>query len=120
MSSARLEALLRGKLEGSGFFGARFRECAGRALLLTRRKFNERLPLWVSRLRSKKLLEAVLAYPDFPILLEAWRTCLQDEFDLEALRALLAECESGAINWSEVYRDTPSPFAQIGELAADQ
>ena len=112
VNSARLESLLRGKLEGSGFFGARFRECAGRALLLTRRKFNERMPLWVSRLRSKKLLDAVLAYPDFPILLEAWRTCLQDEFDLEALRALLAECESGAITWSECFRETPSPFAQ--------
>ncbi len=112
VSSARLEELLRNKLEGSGFFGARFRECAGRALLITRRKFNERMPLWVSRLRSKKLLESVLNYPDFPILLEAWRTCLQDEFDVAALQTLLAECESGAIGWSEVYRETPSPFAR--------
>jgi len=112
VSSARLEELLRARLEGSGFFGARFRECAGRALLISRRKFNERMPLWVSRLRSKKLLESVLNYPDFPILLEAWRTCLQDEFALEALRGLLVECESGAIGWSETFCETPSPFAR--------
>jgi len=113
VTGARLEELLRKRLEGSGFFGARFREAAGRALLLTRRRFNERLPLWVSRLRSKKLLAAVSNYPDFPLLLEAWRSCLQDEFDLDALRGLLAECETGAITWSETRTYTLSPFAQV-------
>ncbi len=112
VTGARLEELLRRKLEGSGFFGARFRECAGRALLLTRQQRNGRLPLWVSRLRSKRLLGAVARYPDFPILLEAWRTCLQDEFDMDALRALLAECDAGVIRWSEVRSLVPSPFAQ--------
>jgi ATP-dependent Lhr-like helicase len=113
VSGARLEELLRKRLEGSGFFGARFREAAGRALLLTRRRFNERLPLWVSRLRAKKLLAAVSNYPDFPLLLEAWRSCLRDEFDLDALKILLAECETGAITWSETRTLTPSPFAQV-------
>lgn len=107
-----LESLLRKRLEGSGFFGARFRECAGRALLLTRKRINERLPLWMSRLRSQKLLEAVLQYEDFPILLETWRTCLQDEFDLESLRVLLNELESGVIEWSETRTTHPSPMAQ--------
>ena len=97
VTSTRLEELLMKRLEGSGFFGARFRECAGRALLLTRRKMGERMPLWVSRMRSKQLLEAVAGYPDFPILLEAWRSCLQDEFDLEALRRVLGELEAGVI-----------------------
>jgi ATP-dependent helicase Lhr and Lhr-like helicase len=83
--STAIESVLRTRLEGSGFFGARFRECAGRALLLPRAKFNERIPLWLSRLRSQKLLDAVLQYDDFPILLETWRTCIQDEFDVESL-----------------------------------
>ncbi|MFC1821801.1 DEAD/DEAH box helicase [Thermodesulfobacteriota bacterium] len=112
VSSGRIEKLLRYKLEGSGFFGARFRECAGRALLLTRPKISERMPLWMSRLRSKKLLDAVSAYEDFPILLEAWRTCLQDEFDLEGLGRMMAELESGTIRWSEVDTSRPSPMAQ--------
>jgi len=52
VTGTNLHDLLKNKLEGSGFFGARFRECAGRALLLPRRKVSERMPLWLSRLRS--------------------------------------------------------------------
>lgn len=107
-----LEQRLRQRLEGSGFFGARFRENAGRALLLSKGRFNERKPLWMSRLQSQKLLEAVMKYEDFPILLETWRTCLQDEFDLESLRLVLEEIERGEIDISEVSSATPSPFAQ--------
>jgi ATP-dependent Lhr-like helicase len=112
VGSARIESLLRTRLEGSGFFGARFRECAGRALLLPRGKFNERMPLWLSRLRSQKLLDAVRQYEDFPILLETWRTCLRDEFDLEGLKQVLTELESGSISWTGVRTGHPSPFAQ--------
>jgi ATP-dependent Lhr-like helicase len=106
-----LERLLRQSLEKSGFFGARFRENAGRALLLPRSDFKKRLPLWLNRLRSKKLMDAVLAYPDFPILLETWRTCLQDEFDLESLRLLLDEVRTGQIRLTEVTTKAASPFA---------
>lgn len=107
-----IERLLRMRLEGSGFFGARFRENAGRALLLSKGRFNERKPLWMSRLQSQKLMDAVFKYEDFPILLETWRTCLQDEFDLQNLKLMLAELDSNNINITEVTTDTPSPFAQ--------
>ena len=110
--SARLEELLRLRLEASGFFGARFRECAQRALLLTRRSFNERMPLWLSRLRSQKLLDAVMRYEDFPILVESWRSCLQDEFEIDALKSLLTQMETGQIQWTQVRSTRPSPFAQ--------
>jgi ATP-dependent Lhr-like helicase len=112
VGSSEIESLLRTRLEGSGFFGARFRECAGRALLLARTKFNERTPLWLSRLKSQKLLEAVLNYEDFPILLETWRTCMQDEFDLESLKRVLTELKFGTISWTEVHTAIPSPFAR--------
>jgi ATP-dependent Lhr-like helicase len=112
VNSRNLDQLLRDRLETSGIFGARFRECAGRALLLTRPNFKQRMPLWMSRLRSQKLFNAVRQYDDFPILLEAWRTCLQDEFDLERLRSLLAELEAGAITWSEVHSDRASPMSR--------
>jgi len=111
VSSFNFSGLIRNKLEGSGFFGARFRECAGRSLLLTRRQLSERMPLWLSRLRSQRLLESVLQYEDFPILLEAWRTCLRDDLDLEGLAKILAELESGAITWSEAHTSHPSPMA---------
>ena len=107
-----LERLLRASLEKSGFFGARFRENAGRALLLPRMHFKKRLPLWLNRLRSKKLMDAVLQYPDFPILLETWRTCLQDEFNLPRLRQLLDEIQTGQIKLTEAITGTESPFAE--------
>ncbi len=110
--SGEVEDLLRRRLEGSGFFGARFRECAGRALLLARSRWGERMPLWLSRLQSQKLLDAVLRFEDFPILLETWRTCLREEFDLDSLHRLLNELESGVISWTEARTGSPSPFAR--------
>jgi ATP-dependent Lhr-like helicase len=112
VGSQSVERLLRRQLSGSGFFGARFRECAGRALLLTPGRAFERMPLWMSRLRAQKLLDAVGEEGEFPILREAWRSCLEDEFDLPALRRLVAELERGEIGWSEARCDTPSPFAR--------
>jgi len=106
-----VDELLRGALEHSGFFGARFRECAGRALLVTRQRFNQRMPLWMSRQHAKKLLTTVKQYTDFPVLLETYRTCLVDEFDMPALRTVLAELADHEIAVTEVATGTPSPFA---------
>jgi ATP-dependent Lhr-like helicase len=111
---AGLERLLRARLEGSGFFGARFRESAGRALLLPRASARGRTPLWLTRQRAKSLFAAVSRFDDFPLLLEAWRTCLRDEFDLENLRSVLEELHAGTIRVSEVSTPCPSPFC--GEL----
>jgi len=112
VSKTTLMPMLRRQLEKSGFFGARFRECARRALLVTPSRFNLRMPLWLSRLRSQTLLNAVRKYDDFPILLETWRTCLHDEFDIESLLLVLSELESGIIKHSEVHTTHASPFAQ--------
>ena len=113
-----VERFLRARLEGSGFFGARFRESAGRALLLPRANARRRTPLWLTRQRAKSLLAAVSRYEDFPLLLEAWRTCLRDEFDLVSLGTVLGELEAGTIRVSEVTTPTPSPFC--GELVWKQ
>jgi ATP-dependent Lhr-like helicase len=106
-----VEKLLVGELERAGFFGARFRENAGRAVLLPRAGFKRRTPLWLDRERSKKLLAAVSRYDDFPLIVETWRTCLEDEFDLESLKLVLGELEMGAIRVSECRTSAPSPFA---------
>ena len=109
---SRVEELLRKKLETTGYFGARFRENAGRALLLPRSSLNRRMPLWITRLRAKKLLDAVMRYSDFPILLETWRDCLQDEFDISSLMNLLEELHRGEIAMSETETWIPSPFSR--------
>jgi len=106
-----VERLVRGKLQTTGLFGARFRECAGRALLLPRAGFGKRTPLWQSRQRAKELLAAVSSYGDFPILLEAWRSCLTEELDLDSLTQLIAEVADGSVAVSEAVTHSPSPFA---------
>jgi len=112
VTGANLKSHLRKRLEQSGYFGARFREAAGRSLLLAKRKINERLPLWLARLQSQRLLTAVSKYDNFPILLEAWRTCLADGFDLRHLTELLSELATGTIKWTEAHVASPSPFAR--------
>jgi len=107
-----LDGLLRKRLESSGYFGARFRENAARALLLPRANIRRRYPLWLNRLRSKKLLETVSRYPDFPILLETWRECFQDGFDLDNLKTMLGELAAGLIETVEVESEAPSPFCE--------
>ncbi|HUK14677.1 MAG TPA: DEAD/DEAH box helicase, partial [Thermoanaerobaculaceae bacterium] len=111
LRSDNVEAFLRRRLETTGFFGARFRAAAACALLLPREGFRRRTPLWLSRQRAKELLDAVRVFDDFPIVLEAWRTCLQDEFDLDNLRRVLDELEQGRIAVREVTTSSPSPFA---------
>ena len=111
VTSSNTDALLKKKLERTGFFAARFRECSARALLLTKNKISQRMPLWMTRLKSKKLLENIIRHEDFPILLETYRTCLQDEFDLTNLKLMLDEISTGAISWSAAFTSRPSPFA---------
>lgn len=109
-----VEVLLRRRLEQTGFFGARFRENAARALLLPRAGFNKRTPLWLTRLRAKRLFEAAARYDDFPILIETWRTCLHDEFELPELKIRLEEIRSGATRCTEARTAAPSPFVRNG------
>ncbi len=107
---SELEDLLRRAVERTGFFGARFREAAGRALLLPKAGPGKRVPLWVNRQRAKELLEAVRGHDDFPIVLEAWRSCLQDEYELDVLRLRLDEVADGRVAIRHVRTETPSPF----------
>lgn len=103
---------VRGELGGSALFGARFREAAARALLLPRRRPDKRQPLWQQRQRSAQLLTVAARYPDFPILLEAARECLQDDFDVAALTELMRAVAARRVRVLEVTTPAPSPFAQ--------
>ncbi len=101
-------------VEGLGtaaLFGARFREAAARALLLPRRRPGSRTPLWLQRQRSSDLLRVAGRYRDFPILLEAYRECLQDVFDVPALKLLLSGLASRETRIVAVDVSAASPFA---------
>jgi ATP-dependent Lhr-like helicase len=106
-----VEALVTAELSRTPLFAARFREAAGRALLLPRRRPGQRTPLWQQRKRAHDLLAVASRYPEFPMILEAYRECLQDEFDLPALAGILAELRQGEVRAVTVDTRVPSPFA---------
>ncbi|MGV7903942.1 hypothetical protein PJN93_29460, partial [Mycobacterium kansasii] len=95
----------------SALFASRFRECAARALLLPRRDPGKRAPLWQQRQRASQLLEVARGYPQFPIVLEAVRECLQDVYDVPELIAVHRSLESRTVRLAEVETVAPSPFA---------
>ena len=99
-------------LPGTAAFAARFREAAARALLLPRRRPDQRTPLWQQRQRAADLLAVASKYPSFPILLEATRECCNDIFDLPALRRVMTEVRSRRIRVVEVETPIASPFAR--------
>ncbi|HSJ99242.1 MAG TPA: DEAD/DEAH box helicase, partial [Myxococcota bacterium] len=107
-----LEELVLAQLGHSALFAASFRENAARALLLPRRRPGARTPLWVQRLRAQNLLAVARQFPSFPIVLETYRTCLQDVFDLPGLVDLLRRVRAREIRVDEVETPAASPFAR--------
>ena len=105
-------ALVTEQVGGSALFASRFRECAGRALLLPNRRPGHRQALWQQRQRSAALLEVASNHPSFPIVLEAVREALQDVYDLPGLVTLLRRVATREVQVVEVTTPRPSPFAQ--------
>src|SRR6184192_1469782 len=85
ISPDEIEELVVQEVGQSALFGARFRENAARALLIPRRRPDQRTPLWQQRLKAQGLLQVARRYGSFPVILETYRECLQDVFDLPAL-----------------------------------
>jgi ATP-dependent helicase Lhr and Lhr-like helicase len=106
-----LEDVVVAELGTSALFGARFRENAGRALLIPRAYPGKRTPLWQQRLKSQSLLEVARRYAQFPIVLETYRECLRDVLDLPGLTDLLRALHRREISVVEVETPTASPFA---------
>ncbi len=104
------ELVLR-QLGSTALFAAKFRESASRALLLPRRRADGRTPLWQQRKRAYDLLSVASRYASFPILLEAYRECLRDVFDMPALMEILRSISNRSLRVHTVDSRTPSPFA---------
>jgi ATP-dependent Lhr-like helicase len=106
-----IDPIVTDEVGGSALFASRFRECAARALLLPRRHPGKRSPLWHQRQRAAQLLDIARKYPDFPIVLETVRECLQDVYDVPMLREVMNRVAQRRIRILEVETPTPSPFA---------
>ncbi|MGW4792266.1 ATP-dependent helicase [Nonomuraea sp. NPDC004297] len=106
-----IEQIVTEELGGSAMFASRFRECAGRALLLPRRTPGRRSPLWQQRQRAANLLGVASQYASFPIVLETMRECLQDVFDVPGLVGLMRDIAARRVRVVEVETSQASPFA---------
>ncbi|HEV7422846.1 MAG TPA: ATP-dependent helicase [Mycobacterium sp.] len=106
-----IDPIVTDEVGGSALFASRFRECAARALLLPRRHPGKRSPLWHQRQRAAQLLDVARKYPDFPIVLETVRECLQDVYDVPTLREVMSRVAQRRIRLLEVETASPSPFA---------
>ncbi|HWE55711.1 MAG TPA: DEAD/DEAH box helicase [Acidimicrobiales bacterium] len=107
----QVEELVVEAVGGSALFAARFRENAARSLLLPRRRPGSRTPLWQLRQRAADLLAVASRHGSFPVLLETYRECLQDVFDLPALTGLLRQIQARTVHVADVELADPSPFA---------
>ena len=103
--------LVMAQLGSTALLAAKFRESAARALLLPRRRAGGRTPLWQQRKRAYDLLNVASRYASFPIVLEAYRECLRDVFDMPALMETLRAIENQSLRVHTVNSSTPSPFA---------
>ncbi len=106
-----VEDLVVNELGETALFGSRFRENAARALLIPRRRPGQRTPLWQQRLKAQSLLQVARRYGSFPVVLETYRECLQDVFDLPALRNLLAGIQTRRLDLVEVETGSASPMS---------
>lgn len=107
-----VEELVTAALRDTALFAARFRENAGRALLLPRKRPGRRTPLWAQRRKSETLLAAAGRYPSFPIMLETYREALADVFDVPALVDLLGAIQRREVRVEQVETRQASPFAR--------
>jgi ATP-dependent Lhr-like helicase len=110
-ASEEVEGLVLSQLSGTAMFAAKFREAAGRALLLPKRRPGGRSPLWQLRKRASDLLSVAARFGSFPIVLETYRECLRDVFDMPALVETLERMERREIRVATVDSTQASPFA---------
>jgi ATP-dependent Lhr-like helicase len=106
-----VQALVVRQLGATALFAAKFRENAARSLLLPKRRPGMRAPLWQQRKRAADLLAVASRYGSFPVLLETYRECLRDFFDMPALVSTLGEMRRRTIRLVVVDSEQPSPFA---------
>jgi len=108
---AEFHDLVLRQLGSTSLLAAKFRESAGRALLLPKRRPGARAPLWQQRKRASDLLAVAARFSSFPILLEAYRECLRDAFDMPAAMDVLSAMQRGEVKVSLLESEKPSPFA---------
>jgi ATP-dependent helicase Lhr and Lhr-like helicase len=124
VKSASVEQVLTQALLPAPMFGVRWRWNAARALAILRFSGGRKVPPQILRMRADDLLAAVfpdqaacpenlsgpIRVPDHVLVRETIGNCLHEAMDLDGLRAVLRDVESGVIRTVAVDTPEPSPF----------
>ena len=89
-----------------------FRESAAVALMLGMRKAGQRVPLWVQRLRGAEALSRAAETFDHPLIIEAYRECMERQMEIGRCVQLLRDVRSGAVEVIECVSEFPSPLTR--------
>ncbi|HEX2947403.1 MAG TPA: DEAD/DEAH box helicase [Clostridia bacterium] len=98
-------------LPDAPLFNINLRYNLTRSLLVDMQGFGKRTPLWIQRLRCAETAEAALKEPDHPAVVETYRECVNDIFDIRSLYDLVEKISLGNIKVMDVYTEKPSPFS---------
>lgn len=111
LTADSLEDEIFAQLPDAPLFNINLRYNLTRSLLIESKSFGKRTPLWIQRLRSVEIAQSVLSKPDHPAVVETYRECMNDIFDIANLYKLLDGIRAGRIGVLDVYNGKPSPFS---------
>ena len=110
ISPEAARAVLEAALPVTPVFNMAFRYNAARALMMGIKNAG-RQPLWVQRLRSAQMLDALVKCDRHPLVRETKRECLEDYWDLDGVELIISAIRSGNIRVLELHPETPSPMS---------
>jgi ATP-dependent helicase Lhr and Lhr-like helicase len=129
LASKTVEDVLRQAVLTSPMFAARWRWNLNRSLAVLRMRGGRKNPPAIQRMESDDLMAAVfpslaacqenvtpgpMEIPDHPLVRQTLDDCLREAMDVEGLRELLYEVESGTVE--VVTRDTTEPSVLAHEI----
>ncbi len=112
LKAEKLGLVMSAAIEKSEVYKRRFRHCATRALMILRNYLGRQKRVGRQQVSSMILMSALKRInPDFSILKEARRECLEDLMDIENTKKILKMIHDGNINIVEIDTKIPSPFS---------
>ena len=125
LKTQTVEHVLTQALLDAPMFTARWRWNASRALAILRFRGGAKVPANIQRMRAEDLLASVfpdqvacaenltgeIRIPDHPLVNETIDNCLHEAMDLDGLKRVLEDIESGVIRTVAIENPEPSPFS---------
>ncbi len=108
----KLSMVMNAAIEKSEVYKRRFRHCATRSLMILRNYLGHQKRVGRQQVSSMILMSALKRInPNFSILKEAKRECLEDLMDIENTKKVLKMIEDNDIRIVEIETQIPSPFS---------